>query len=563
MVVADCSTGGYGKLYIYLGITSSATTFMLDSVHPILCFNKDGRFQEVTYASLITDARIDSLGDAAHYSVDTSIPTAGTSMNLPTTSAVVDWVNAQGFLKSATNSSNFVVADFNTGNPFGLPNVTDYRPVGNNDNPHYRDRGLSFRIDVASVPSNGTSYDVYIDNLIYTGSVRVVCNNNNYLYPIYFRGNSNAHCPTIPSGSVLRMTMYNNAFYCDFYDLADFGKDHEAYVYVGKVPIDRTDYELLSFSGLVGMDETSGKFSQLFTVSGGEVVTTPSLKEGSPIYACFQGDCFAAHPKVPFGNILRIYDEYYIRDRLATLPFTFYPFTEGDEADNHVVTNPISGLSYFHMDNCPVYILPETNRVALGNVPNELHARLIGFLCEGAENAGLLRLVNNAPVSFVTEEDYAKTYAGHWHYDKVDRDTMTYVAYEEFASLDANSNNILVGLSKYDGRLIPFLIPDACGGGPTLNPNLDWDAPIYVMFRQFECYSAHPYVNFKEVLHSADSGVGRFYNMSWVLSGTDIQSFASLGDDGAYYWSHSNYPVFFSDYEHPYNSPECFLHWCS
>lgn len=507
-----------------------------------------------------------SLGAAADKAVDTSISNTS-STNLPTTSAVVDWVNAQGFLTSATTSSNFVVANFSTQSPSGLSNVTDYRParVNNSDNPHYGNNDLSFKIDATEVPSNGTSYDVYINLSIYVGSVQVACNGNNYLYPIYFRGNDNVHCPTIPAGSVLRMTLYNNAFYCDFYDLADFGKEHEAYVYVGKVPIDRVGSALDGFSGLVGMDETSGKFSQLFTVdvtANGAFVQSPRLKENSPIYACFQGNCFAAHPKVPFGNILRIHDEYYVRDELQTgmLPFMFYPFTNNDTVAAHVVVNPSSeeGYSYFHMDNCPVYILPDTNRVVLGNVPEELHARLIGFLCEGANNAGMLRLVDNDPVSFVTEEDYAKTYAGEWYYDKVDQSSSTYSAYDEFESLDANTNNILVGVSKTDGRLVPFLRPDACGGGPILNPQLNWDAPIYVMFEGFKCYSAYPYVNFKAILYSGNSGIGTFYNMSYVLSGTDSQSYTSLGDDGENYWAYRDYPVFVSDYSHPYNSSECF-----
>lgn len=506
------------------------------------------------------------LGDAADKAVDSTISSTS-STNLPTTSAVVDWVNAQGFLTSAATSSNFVVANFSTQSPSGLSNVTDYRParVNNSDNPHYSNNDLSFKIDATEVPSNGTSYDVYINLSIYVGSVQIACDGNNYLYPIYFRGKSSVHCPTVPAGSVLRMTLYNNAFYCDFYDLADFGKEHEAYVYVGKVPIDRVGSALDGFSGLVGMDETSGKFSQLFTVSvtqNGAQVTTPSLKDGTPIYACFQGDCFAAHPKVPFGNILRIHDEYYVRDELqdSMLPFKFYPFTNNDTADAHVVVNPNSesGYSYFHIDNCPVYILPDTNRVVLGNVPDELHARLIGFLCEGVDNAGMLRLVDNDPVSFVTEEDYAKTYAGEWYYDKVDQSSSTYSAYDEFASLDANTNNILVGVSKTDGRLVPFLRPDACGGGPILNPQLNWDAPIYVMFEGFKCYSAYPYVNFKAILYSGNSGIGTFYNMSYVLSGTDSQSYTSLGDDGENYWAYRDYPVFVSDYSHPYNSSECF-----
>ena len=511
-----------------------------------------------------------NLGAAADKAVDTTISSTS-STNLPTTSAVVDWVNAQGFLTSAATSSNFVVADFSTQSPSGLSNVTDYRPasVNNSDNPHYSNNDLSFKIDATEVPANGTSFDVYINLSKYIGSVQVACNGNNYLYPIYFRGNSSVHCPTIPAGSVLRMTLYNNAFYCDFYDLADFGKEHEAYVYVGKVPIDRVGSALEGFSGLVGMDETSGKFSQLFTVSvtqNGAQVTTPSLKDGTPIYACFQGDCFAAHPKVPFGNILRIRDEYYVQNTLqiSMLPFTFYPFTNNDTVDAHVVVNPNSEdeYAYFHMDNCPVYILPETNLVVLGNVPEELHARLIGFLCEGANNAGMLRLVDNDPVPRVTEEDYAKTYAGVWDSDKVDQSSSTYSAYEEYAGLSVNTNNLLVGVSKTDGRLVPFLRPDACGGGPILNQQLDWDAPIYVMFEGFKCYSAYPYVNFKVVLYCNKrefSNEGTFPNMSYVLSGTDSTlNVAAEVVYGESYWAYPNYPVFVSDYSHPYNSSECF-----
>jgi hypothetical protein len=170
----------------------------------------------------------------------------------------------------------------------------------------------------------------------------------------------------------------------------------------------------------------------------------------------------------------------------------------------------------------------------------------------------MLRLVDNDPVPCVTDEDYAKTYAGAWDSDKVDQSSSTYSAYDEFESLDANTNNLLVGVSKTDGRLVPFLRPDACGGGPILNQQLDWDAPIYVMFEGFKCYSAYPYVNFKAILYSGNSGIGTFYNMSYVLSGTDSQSYTSIGDDGENYWAYPNYPVFVSDYSHPYNSSECF-----
>lgn len=52
-----------GKLYIYLGRihgNSHPTGFFLDYEHPILRY-KDGKIQEVTYASLINEARIDAL----------------------------------------------------------------------------------------------------------------------------------------------------------------------------------------------------------------------------------------------------------------------------------------------------------------------------------------------------------------------------------------------------------------------------------------------------------------------------------------------------------------------
>lgn len=502
-----------------------------------------------------------SLGAAADKAVDTSISNTS-STNLPTTSAVVDWVNAQGFLTSAAISSNFVVADFSTQSPSGLSNVTDYRParVNDSDNPHYSNNDLSFKIEATAVPLNGTSYDVYINLSKYIGSVQVACNGNNYLYPIYFRGNDNVHCPTIPAGSVLRITFYNDAFYGDFYDLADFGKEHEAYVYVGKVPIDRVGSALDGFSGLVGMDETSGKFSQLFTVdvtANGAFVQSPRLKENSPIYACFQGDCFAVHPKVPFGNILRIHDEFYIQETLQTsmLPFTYYPFSDGDTVDAHVVVNTssLSSYKYFQVDNCPVYIQAESNRVLIGNPPADVHARLIGFMCSGAENAGMIRIVDNDDVSYVSDDDYSKTFAGVWDYNTVDSETYALSGVSTFAQLSYGSDNVLVGLSKNSSKLVPLLVYDACGGDLMINADLDWDSPVYVLFEGFRCFSAHPLVDFRQVLkYNSGSFMFTFSPMS-----SETPSVA-YGNDGNQYFGSANYPVFISDFYGGYEGYKSF-----
>lgn len=304
---------------------------------------------------------------------------------------------------------------------------------------------------VSELPSNGTTFEVFMPSTTFVGSVQLVYGSLNYIYPIYFRGNDNVHCPTVPQGSVLRITFYNDAFYGDFYDLDDFGDEHEAYVYVGKVPVDKSGSDLYAFSGLVGIDRDTGKFSQLFTVNvspSGAGVTSPRLKENSPIYACFQGDCFAAHPKVPFGNILRIHDAFYGQGTLSTnmLPFTYYPFDAGDTVDAHVVTNTSSQGShkYFQVDNCPVYIQVESNRVLIGNPPADLPARLIGFMCSGAENAGMIRLVESADVSYMSDNEYSKTFAGVWDGNSVALDS--YKLSHVDTSLSDQSDNVLVGL---------------------------------------------------------------------------------------------------------------------
>lgn len=449
-----------------------------------------------------------------------------------------------------SGSSKFVVADGNTLYPTQISNLTDHRPAysqpgTSSDNPHYKSNNASFKFDVSELPSNGTTFEVFFPSTSFVGSVQLVCGSLNYIYPIYFRGNDNVHCPTVPQGSVLRITFYENAFYGDFYDLADFGDEHEAYVYVGKVPVDKSGSDLLKFSGLVGIDRDTGKFSQLFTVNvspNGAGVTSPRLKENSPIYACFQGDCFAAHPKVPFGNILRIYKEYYGQGttlQTNMLPFTYYPFINGDTVDAHVVENPNTNTNtsspekykYFQVDNCPVYIQVESNRVLLGNPPADIPARLIGFMCSGAKNAGMIRLVESSDVSYMSDNEYSKTFAGVWDDNSVD------------TSLSYLSDNVLVGLSNSSSKLVPLLVDDACSGDVMINPDLDWDSPVYVLFAGYRCFSAHPMVDFRQVLKS-DNGSFMF---TFSPMGSEAPSVAG-GADGKQYFGSANYPVFISDF---------------
>lgn len=479
-----------------------------------------------------------------------------------------------------SGSSKFVVADVNTPYPSGdnfkdkRPSVTSSTSGTSSDNPHYNSKNASFMFDVSELPSNGTTFEVFMPSTTFVGSVQLVYGSLNYIYPIYFRGNDNVHCPTVPQGSVLRITFYNDAFYGDFYDLADFGDEHEAYVYVGKVPVDKSGSDLYAFSGLVGIDRDTGKFSQLFNVSvtdNGAWVISPRLKENSPIYACFQGDCFAAHPKVPFGNILRIHDVYG-QGTLSTnmLPFTYYPFDAGDTVDAHVVTNTSSqgSYKYFQVDNCPVYIQVESNRVLLGNPPADIPARLIGFMCSGAENAGMIRLVESADVSYMSDNEYSKTFAGVWDDNSVD--LGNYNLSHVVTSLSYLSDNVLVGLSKNSSKLVPLLVDDACKGDVTINPNLDWDSPVYVLFKNFRCFSAHPMVDFRQIL--------KYENGSFLFTfspmGSEAPSVAG-GDDGNQYFGSANYPVFISDFCGSYagyksfcvgvpsdvNIPSSDLHW--
>lgn len=473
---------------------------------------------------------------------------------------------------AGSGSSKFVVADGNTSYPSQISNLTDYRTPGtSSDNPHYNSKNASFMFGVSELPSDGTTFEVFFKSTSFVGSVQLVCGSMNYIYPIYFRGNDNVHCPTVPKGSVIRITFYENAFYGDFYDLADFGDEHEAYVYVGKVPVDvgKPGFDLLAFSGLVGIDRDTGKFSQLFTVNvseNGAGVTSPRLKENSPIYACFQGDCFAAHPKVPFGNILRIHEVYGQGTTLYTnmLPFTYYPFDNGDTVDKHVVTNTSSqgSYKYFQVDNCPVYIQVESNRVLIGNPPADIPARLIGFMCSGAENAGMIRLVESSDVSYMSDNEYSKTFAGVWDDNSVD------------TSLSYMSDNVLVGLSNSSSKLVPLLVDDACGGDVKINPDLDWDSPVYVLFAGHRCFSAHPLVDFRQVLKKYDNGYFMFTFSPMGSVGSETPDFVD-GADRKQYFGRANYPVFIRDFHGSYsgyksfcvgipsdvNIPSSDLHW--
>lgn len=168
----------------------------------------------------------------------------------------------------------------------------------------------------------------------------------------------------------------------------------------------------------------------------------------------------------------------------------------------------------------------------------------------------------------VNDDNYSKTFAGVWDGSSVDSDN--YKLSHVDTSLSDQSDNVLVGLSKNSSKLVPLLVDDACHGAVTINPNLDWDSPVYALFAGYRCFSAHPMVDFRQIL--------KYYNDSFMFTfspmGSEAPSVAD-GDDGNKYFGSANYPVFISDFNGSYagyksfcvgtpsdvNIPSSDLHW--
>lgn len=113
---------------------------------------------------------------------------------------------------------------------------------------------------------------------------------------------------------------------------------------------------------------------------------------------------------------------------------------------------------------------------------------------------------------------------------------------------------------------------DACNGDVTINPNLDWDSPVYVLFAGYRCFSAHPLVDFRQVLKFDNVNDSFLFTFSPMCS--EAPSVAG-GDDGNQYFGSANYPVFIRDFNGSYagyksfcvgtpsdvNIPSSYLHW--
>lgn len=171
-------------------------------------------------------------------------------------------------------------------------------------------------------------------------------------------------------------------------------------------------------------------------------------------------------------------------------------------------------------------------------------------------------------IGAASDNEYSKTFAGVWDANSVDSDNYELLHVD--ALLSDQSDNVLVGLSKNSSKLVPLLVDDACHGDVTINPNLDWDSPVYVLFAGYRCFSAHPMVDFRQVL--------KFDNGSFMFTfspiGSETPSVAD-GDDGKPYFGSANYPVFISDFSGSYagyksfcvgtpsdvNIPSSDLHW--
>lgn len=302
----------------------------------------------------------------------------------------------------------------------------DYRPAPSGsltDSPKWRGNDVSIYVSqyINFVDNNRIS--VYVPEHTYIGSIAFLYSQgaSKYAaYPVYFRGQGSAHNATAPAGSILRLTFRQNAFHTDFYDLADFGVEHEPIVRVGKVPHTR---DISGYHGtLVGVGQ-DGKFDTLLSISvdtecaGFWLSIYESLKScapGSPIYASFQGECFSAYPRVPFGfvtNLEYVYDYYDVID-YDKLKFVYVEngsvVQSSSVLESHVVTNPKNSERYFHINNAPVYLIYSgysvSNRVyiSIGGLPSDTTGKLIGFLPASADDAGLFRLVNCKLDSYAT-----------------------------------------------------------------------------------------------------------------------------------------------------------------
>ncbi len=312
-------------------------------------------------------------------------------------------------LESQLHDEIFCVANTEVGHDEILP-ADDYReqnPNNTDNNPKYNGSDVSLGVNQHLDLQSNTRISVYVVNTAYVGSIAFLSseNSNTYAaYPIYFRGHGSAHNASVPGGSVLRLTYRQDAFDVDFYDIADFGVEHEPYVRVGKVPHAR---QYNSYNGaLVGVRKSDGKFDNIINVNASSSIVTETvldMEPNSPIYVSFMCECFAAHPNVPFGFITNL--EYIYEDgedpTSSNIPFVYVEncqeVTSAQTIQSHIVTNPKSNQRYFHIDNAPVYLLLSDDYdplfISIGGLPANSTGVLIGYQCIGEENAGLIRLV--------------------------------------------------------------------------------------------------------------------------------------------------------------------------
>lgn len=284
----------------------------------------------------------------------------------------------------------------------------DYRPAKtseDDDNPKHAENPISLTVSQYINFTANQRISVYVSEQTYVGSIAfpIADQSSHYAYyPVYFRGDDSDHNATVPAGSILRLTFKNNAFYNDFYDLADFGIEHEPIVRVGKVPHDNS-YDNYYQGALVGIRADNGKFDKFINITGtgiSKTVTLSALQEDSPIYVSFQKECFSAHPRVQLGMILSM--EYiYNAGQTPNSTNVLFDFitTDSSTIADHIVVNPNSDYHdhrYFQVDNAPLYLLTTTTTghyFSIGGIPANCSGVLLGFLCAGAENAGLFRLV--------------------------------------------------------------------------------------------------------------------------------------------------------------------------
>ena len=308
----------------------------------------------------------------------------------------------------------------------------DYRqpaPSGSNsDNPKWSGNAVSIGISEYIEPIENKRISIYFPTEAYVGSLACLASSDarKYAaYPVYFRGDESAHNATVPAGSVLRLTFREDAFYTDFYDLADFGVEHEPIVRVGKLPHQLTAE---NYNGaLVGVRADNGKLDKVLTIetSGTTVTETlTSLHSSSPIYVSFMHECFSAHPRVPFGLVTNM--EYIYSaggtPSYGNMPFIFIEngsiVSSSSDIESHIITHS-NGKRYFHINNAPVYLSyrsfgPNNVYISIGGPYSGYVGKdgttLIGFLPSDESEAGLLRLVNCfTPDNYAAEAGSAST----------------------------------------------------------------------------------------------------------------------------------------------------------